>query len=384
VTDRDAQNRLTGAIYDAAIAPSEWPQTLSAIREALSGDVSILYSRDSALTMRHFEVSAVSGWTENDVQRYHAYYGSICTRTPVVTALPAGQVYVDDRQLAFKTVTDSEIFTDFFRPLGIGHCMGATLFKAECRNGLMSVHRALESGPFPLESVALYEYLAPHIVRALQLHRQMQRAEALAGGLALTLDHFPLAVMLVTAEGKVRHMNCRAADLLRDEHFPLRVKADQIFIENGRASDEIRRQIARAVALAQGQARPPCEIIKVRFLDGLSTLSAMVTPLRYHGLPGFEAEPLAAIFLSTPSLPVPLDPQLLMQQFALTPAEASLAVALTQGSNLSEISDARQVSIETARTLLKRILAKTESRSQGQLIVRLSRSLALLRRSEKH
>jgi DNA-binding CsgD family transcriptional regulator len=331
--------------------------------------------------MRHFEVSAMSGWTENDAARYHAYYGSICTRTPVVTALSPGQVYVDDRQLAFEAVADSEIFNDFFRPRGIGYCMGATLFKAENRNGLISVHRALQSGPFSTESVTLFEYLAPHIVRALQMHRQVQRAEELARGLAVTLDHFPLAVLLVAAGGKLRHMNRRAAELLREKHFPVRVTADRIYIENARASDELRRQIARAVAIAEGQAQPPCEIIKIRFLDGPSTLSAMVTPLRNHPLSGFAAEPLAAIFLSTPSLPVPLDPQLLMQQFGLTPAEASLAIALTQGTNLSEISDARQVSIETVRTLLKRTLAKTESRSQGQLIARLSRSLALLRQS---
>ena len=121
------------------------------------------------------------------------------------------------------------------------------------------------------------------------------------------------------------------------------------------------------------------KLLNFRRRGGTSAVSIMIAPLRLGSQVGPACEPLAAIFLSDPSQAHTLDAPVLMQQFGFTQAEASLASALTQGTSLTEIADTRRVSVETVRTLLKRAMAKTESHSQGQLIGRVSRSLAVLR-----
>jgi len=370
---------LLGAIYDAGMDPGQWGTALTSIRQAVGGVASILFHRDSTVSTRHCETIAMSGWTEQDVAPYLQYYGGLDTRIPVIAQTPVGQVYVDDRQMPFRAVASSEIFHDFFRPLGLGQGMATTLFAADSRIGLVSVHRAIDDGGFPAEAVSLFEWLAPHIVRALQVQRQVQRAENIARGMALTLDHFSVAVFLVNGTGMVRDMNCHAAEMLQEPSFPLQVVANRLSARDGRGVDVLREQIACAVGIAGGAPNMTPKLLNFRRRGGTSAVSIMIAPLRLGSQVGPACEPLAAIFLSDPSQAHTLDAPVLMQQFGFTQAEASLASALTQGTSLTEIADTRRVSVETVRTLLKRAMAKTESHSQGQLIGRVSRSLAVLR-----
>ena len=57
--------------------------------------------------------------------------------------------------------------------------------------------------------------------------------------------------------------------------------------------------------------------------------------------------------------------------FGLTPAEAQLAVALSQGISLNAYADRRGISVGTVRIQMKRILEKTDSRRQADLVGKL-------------
>jgi len=60
--------------------------------------------------------------------------------------------------------------------------------------------------------------------------------------------------------------------------------------------------------------------------------------------------------------------EMLRSAFALTAAEAEVMQALSEGEGLAEIAAARERSIETVRAQLKAIMAKTETRSQSELV----------------
>jgi DNA-binding CsgD family transcriptional regulator len=54
--------------------------------------------------------------------------------------------------------------------------------------------------------------------------------------------------------------------------------------------------------------------------------------------------------------------------FGLTTAESELAVALTQGSTLTECAQRRGVTINTAKTQLRHILNKAGTHRQSELV----------------
>jgi DNA-binding CsgD family transcriptional regulator/GAF domain-containing protein len=316
-------NRLIALTYDAGMNRDLWPQVAEAVREAIGAEVTILFQRDIGMHLTVNEVTAMSGWSAATLAPYNAYYGHRDTRSHSVAGVPVGGVYADDRQMAFADVARSEIYQDYFRPLGLAHGIATPLFREVSRQGVLSAHRALTQRGFPEDAILLVEALSPHLVRAFQLQRQIQRAEAIADGLRLTLDHFPIAVFLLDASARFHHMN--------------------------------------AAAGARGGA-------------------VMAAPLRPtdHTLAG--TNPLVALFVSDPANAPLLDTEILRQEFNLSAAEARLAASLAAGAALAEIAETRGVSVETVRSLLKRIFAKTGTGTQRQVIGLLERSLARLRR----
>jgi DNA-binding CsgD family transcriptional regulator len=67
------------------------------------------------------------------------------------------------------------------------------------------------------------------------------------------------------------------------------------------------------------------------------------------------------------------DPIFIGSMFDPTPAEAKITIALLEGGDLRSIAAAQRVSIETVRTQLKSVFAKTNTSRQSELIALLMR-----------
>ncbi len=377
--DRIVENSVISSIYDAALDDKLWAPALLAIRQALGAEASALFHRDMPAVMKHCAFASFSGWTAELLDNYKEYYGSLDKRRVPIAALSPGQVFVDGREMSFAEVVESEIVQDFYRPAGLGHSMAMVVFGSGERSGVLSVHRGLSGGTFPEPNIAFFERLTPHVIRALQLHRQMRRAEVLANGLALTLDHFPLPVLLVDEARTIQHMNMAAAEVLQRPGWPLRVTAGRLETRLPRQAEQLRRELANAASLAWDRGGAATSILRLEMAGAEGTVAVMVSPLRDGGAMGMPAEPLIAVFMSDPAQSLLLDTGILARQFGMTPAEARIATSLAKGESLDEAASARGISIETARTLLKRATAKAEVRTQGQLLARVARSLATLR-----
>lgn len=76
----------------------------------------------------------------------------------------------------------------------------------------------------------------------------------------------------------------------------------------------------------------------------------------------------AILFLADPERAPALDAGVLEQVWGLTPAEARLAKALMQGKTVQDFARDGGVSLNTARTHLKRIFLKTGVRRQAELV----------------
>ena len=93
-----------------------------------------------------------------------------------------------------------------------------------------------------------------------------------------------------------------------------------------------------------------------------------VLPLRRSAHEIFSgADILVAATAVSASSIVP-SPSLLAGLFDLTPAEARLASALSQGQPLKDAAASSNITVKTGRTYLERIFAKTGTRQQSQLV----------------
>ena len=59
--DLKRQGDVIGAIYDAGLNPGQWSMALSSVRQAVGGEASVLFHRDSTVSTRYCEFFAMSG-----------------------------------------------------------------------------------------------------------------------------------------------------------------------------------------------------------------------------------------------------------------------------------------------------------------------------------
>jgi len=83
--------------------------------------------------------------------------------------------------------------------------------------------------------------------------------------------------------------------------------------------------------------------------------------------------PVVVVLIVDPALRRPIASEALRRAYGLTPREAALALALGEGHTLEQAAARLTMRYETARTHLRRILSKTQTRRQAELISLLER-----------
>lgn len=184
-----------------------------------------------------------------------------------------------------------------------------------------------------------------------------------------TLDRMAAGVILLEIGDTVKFMNSTARDIIAE--------ADGIAWGN---------------TGLRGAIPPATQLLKQTLADVSNgpTASRTITMPRSLRLPLLvevnslrskeRASPLsAAIFIVDPERRSPLSPQVAAHLYGLTPTEARLAAALTDGKRLDEIGNEMGVAQTTITFHLQNIFRKTQTSRQADLVALLMRSATALK-----
>lgn len=123
------------------------------------------------------------------------------------------------------------------------------------------------------------------------------------------------------------------------------------------------RALREAVERASRRTLDGCVTLQLPRPDARRSLVVHIPAIDSHAEAG-----LATIFVCDPTQAPRVDPAVLCRLFAFTKAEATLAILLMSGKSLEETAYALFVSIHTVRTHLKRMLLKTDTGRQAELL----------------
>ncbi|HOX43790.1 MAG TPA: helix-turn-helix transcriptional regulator [Myxococcota bacterium] len=242
----------------------------------------------------------------------------------------------------------------------------------------LTMVRSPAAGDYDDEDVALFQALAPHLRRAMELYRLLAGALNLSVALENSIDHLPIGVILVDALGKAIAVNRSATELL-GRHEGLQLGADGLL----RAAEaEAQAELGRLIAEASrcGASATGCGgTLNVTSSSGGRALALLVTPLRLERQALEDPRVLAAVFVRDPDHRPAATEEALQQLYGLTRAESRLASLLVSGLSLEESAKRLGVTTNTARTHLKRVFAKTQTSRQGDLVSLLLSGVEALR-----
>lgn len=373
----DQQGRLLeliGQVYDAALDEQLWSGLAPRIAETFE-------STSTAVQVRNPGKGTVDllAVTQNVAEaphgEYETYYAERDLWVQRAAKFGMSRIVASKDLISDQELERSEFYNGWCRSVRIHYLVGAILPVANGEIAAIGIHRPRGSENYDERDTARVAQFLPHLQRALQI-RQRLTDPALERQAGLeAMERTATATLVATREGRVLYANQEAERLLR-EGDAIRIVGGRLATSERSAAERLTGFIRGAVDAASGHGGTHGGTLSVARANRLP-LTVLVAPFR----PAREALgaplPAAILFLRDPEGPTPRTIAL-QGLFGLTPAEANIAAALGDGKSVDDIITNFGISLNTARTHLKTIFAKTNTNRQGQLVALILRSVAVL------
>jgi len=369
--ERGDLSDIIGLVYDAALDQAAWPTLLGRLAGLFNSHFADSFRRTQdysafggvpfGLDIADYDDVFLGFWVKRNV------WG---TRRPVVRA---GDVVSTRQMTPVADLLRSEMYNEYLAARGLHEGLRLDIWAGEGWIEDISLLRPWSAGAFTDGEIGLARDLMPHLQRAAEMSRRLRRAEALAECGLAALEQVATAFLLLDRFGRLIHANASACSLLAEQDG-LSVTAAGLAAATQPITSRLRalvdgacgrpadKAVAGAIRLSRPSGRPPLALVALPLRQGQSLPG-----------PGWGDVPSVLVCVTDPASGARPPQAQLIALFGLTQAEAALAGDLLDGHELRDIAQASGRSINTVRSQLATLMAKTDTGRQSELVRLLAR-----------
>jgi DNA-binding CsgD family transcriptional regulator len=278
-----------------------------------------------------------------------------------------GTIHVGQELVPDSELIESQFYQKWLRPQGLFYRLSAVLIREDANLCYFATLRGRQDTLFGFDEIRLCRTLAPHLRSAVQMRRQLAMLEVERNAAVEVLDRLPTAVVLCDQGGAPVIVNGAARAILAASDG-LVVRGGKLAASRQLQSAALENLIIGAARAARGEGESPGGTLSVSRASGSRPLSVLVSPMRApSAVPGYRRI-AAAVFISDPESVTLTNEERLLQLYGLTRAESRLAAKIAQGRSLEEAAAMLNITTQTARSYTKRILGKTGTKRQVELV----------------
>ncbi|HKJ88937.1 MAG TPA: helix-turn-helix transcriptional regulator [Gammaproteobacteria bacterium] len=365
--DPDQFSCLLESVYESATNPDHWRVFLHGLAEALnakSGMFRVIDERLPAIRANvHYNL-------DPELQEAHRNY--YVGREVFIEALrnfPCGYVAPGELIMSYKQLQRTEFFADYMQPQDSYHVCGGLAMRNDELTIKFGLQRDRKTGPFSKEDASFIRRFVPHIQRATRLGHLMDLAEQQIASAEQALESLAVGVILLDERERIFHANTKAEGLLEQRRGLTSIQG-RLGAAHGGDAPRLRDMLAAVRAKAVLSGPPVPETLLLTSAPGEPQVLVVACPIP-PTKPDFRGpwpEATVAVFVSNLADAGLLNHEILVALYGLTPTEGRLACALARGRDLAELSGEWEISRETLRTHLKRVLGKTGTSRQAELV----------------
>jgi DNA-binding CsgD family transcriptional regulator len=360
---------LVEDIYAAALKPGGWQRLCESLSRAL-GDAAVGLVLNFPETGRH-EFHCVGLDPRSLTRLAETIIESLpYSNRHFMSALDRFLILGEDLYPNVE-LERTDLYRTWMKPQGLPPQwpMGHTLnIQGEIPAGGLSIFRQRSGDPpFGDAERALCDELVPHLTRAVTFYATLDGVQRERLALGEVIERLPTGVVLLDAQRRAVISN-GSADRIVNQRDGFGLSANGPYASDARENARLQELIADALDGRVGHEFDITRFLLVTRPSGRRPYPVMVTRLLSPPPGSRTRDAVVALFISDPDAGAISATQGLETLYALTPAEADLVRLLTEGHSLEEAALARGVTINTARSHLKHIFAKTNTNRQGELV----------------
>jgi DNA-binding CsgD family transcriptional regulator len=228
----------------------------------------------------------------------------------------------------------------------------------------LEIMRSRSQASYSLEERRFIESLLPHLQRALHCNNHLWR-------LAITqemLDHLSCGVLAVDSDRRLLFANKLARKEL-DQQNGLMVRSGELCTSAPANDNRLKLLISDAATATHAKDRGTAGALTIRRGGRLLPMWLVAMPLSrpLRKVVGQENE-VALLFVGTPEHSGKILETALSKLYRLTPRERKLVQMILEGYTVIDAATELGISINTARTHMKRIYTKTRTERQTDLV----------------
>ena len=373
LAEQASYDAIVELIYEAASDGSRWSEVAFAFSRAIGGHAVVIWLRlpdgSGRQEVYRSDTASVPSEVLSDLWNRGMPWG-----TKVPPGGPARETLVRFVDLGILFPDTQMAETDYYRewlePRGFAarspfvHVIAA---QDELPRAAVGLSQRSGLPPIGPAEIALADRLVPHFRRAhaiLDLTRSMRREQDV---FREVIDRLPTGVMLLDDSGRVVAMN-EAARVLVESGEGVRIEEGRPVVDDPDANRWLQAAIEKASDARTRDALDPDRIFEARRGGSSGQIPMLVMPLLAPASDSTLPDTAAMIFLGCPKLAYLTSTRLLRNLYELTRAEADLTWLLADGLSLEEAAERRGVTLNTARSQLKRVFTKTGVRRQSDLV----------------
>ena len=345
--------KFLDSLYEAAVVPELWPQVLRRFQEIARGAGAVLVAVTPSSSRW---ISSTAEFDQVVATHFNNFPGNERTRR-LLERRHAG--FLRDIDIFSEgEMANEPVYRDFLLPQGLGIGVATSIASPTGEAFILHAEREREEGHVEDKLIARFDLMRPHLARAMLLSARLEFERAQGAARALEAIGLPAAVL--DRDGRALALNPRFEALIPSVAVdrPSRLglvdaAADGLLAAALQARGQIARATVRSIPVARRESQPP--------------LILHLTPIRGAAHDIFSRA--ASILVVTPVVVKDVPTADVVQGlFDLTTAEARLAALNAAGHRPREAAAALGVMEETARSTLKRVMAKTGLHRQADLI----------------
>jgi len=353
--------RFLEVLYDAALHDGDWGPALRLSTELLGCiDVSLTAIDGADFNFLTYETTGRL-ISDEARDRYAGHYGALDPKLRLISAGGGGFLFNDSVYFDDAFVARNPFYQEYTRWVGTRHTLDMSLASSAARPAFFCAMRTAGEGPFQPITERTFVEVAGHFGRVHALRARIGEAQARARHAEAALDGLAYGLIALDGAGRAMLVNARARRLLAGR--------GELAWRQGRlvaASPPVDRELQAMLERARGGAEVAAGSMRIPRPDGASWIVWVVrAPAASPLAPG--AAPGVLVMIGDSELRGRVRREDLIRIYALTPAEAELALALANGATLREAAAGRGVRYPTARSQLYAVLEKTGVHRQADL-----------------
>jgi DNA-binding CsgD family transcriptional regulator len=362
VNQLNAFSSIITDIYDCAVDPTLWPDTLGRINQQMKGAYLAVNLFDKATqTGRHAYHSV---WDADWLERLNAYVFEI----PGMSQQLFGAI--DTPNSSLSQVSEAELrasrfFKEWAAPQGLLDGGSIKFVDTVSTIGILSFVVPDNRPPVTAEEHAHIQFLSPHIRRAMMIGDLIDAKDIELCSYRAAMDRLDFPLILSDARGKIHFAN-QAASALLDSGDVVRDQRGKLVVADLARKPALDDALARAhrgdrdiglygigIPLSRDFERPTV---------------GYVLPLNQSDARHLTGGASAAVFFSTGAGGMPVVEAVLSTLYGLTPTEVRVAREISGGDTTRAIGKRLNMSENTVKTHVRHIFEKTGITRQTELV----------------